>query len=104
MNEYLGLLLAWGAGGVLGAVFFGGLWWTVHRGLDSNKPALWMFLSLLVRMAITLLGFYLAGSGDWRRLLACLVGFVMARQIVMRRYRSPNEKSQFQEQEVRHAP
>ena len=32
MNEALTLVLAWLAGGVLGAIFFGGLWWTVRKG------------------------------------------------------------------------
>jgi hypothetical protein len=27
MNEILTLVLAWIAGGALGAIFFGGLWW-----------------------------------------------------------------------------
>ena len=31
MNETLALVLAWLAGGVLGAIFFGGLWWTVRK-------------------------------------------------------------------------
>jgi F1F0 ATPase subunit 2 len=33
---------------------------------------------------VALTGFYFVASGDWQRLMACLVGFVMARQFVMR--------------------
>ena len=41
MNEPLTLVLALAAGGVLGAIFFGGLWWTVRKGVSSPQPALW---------------------------------------------------------------
>jgi F1F0 ATPase subunit 2 len=52
MNETLTLLLAWVAGGVLGTIFFGGLWWTVRNGVSSKQPALWFLGSLLLRMSI----------------------------------------------------
>ena len=82
MNETLTLGLAWLAGGALGGIFFGGLWWTVRRGVSSRQPALWFFGSMMARMAITLTGFYFVGRGDWHRLLLCLLGFVMARLLV----------------------
>ena len=82
MNETLMLVLAWAAGGGLGAIFFGGLWWTVRKGVLSKHPALWFFGSLLVRMSIALAGFYFVGRGHWERLVACLLGFIMARFIV----------------------
>jgi F1F0 ATPase subunit 2 len=82
MNETLTLALAWIAGLMLGAIFFGGLWWTVRKGLSSRQPAYWFFVSLLLRMSITLAGFYLVGRGNWKRLLLSLLGFVMARLIV----------------------
>jgi F1F0 ATPase subunit 2 len=82
MNETLTLALAWLAGLLLGAIFFGGLWWTVRKGVLSPHPALWFFGSLLVRMSIALAGFYFVGRGHWERLLACLLGFVLARLAV----------------------
>ena len=82
--DALSLLLAWFAGSALGAFFFGGLWWTVRKGLAAPNPALWILPSALLRTAVTLAGFYWATGADWQRLLACLVGFVMARQITMR--------------------
>ncbi len=69
MNDPLPLLLAGAAGLVLGAIFFGGLWWTVRKGLSSRQPALWFFGSMLLRMGIALAGFYFVGRGDWRRLI-----------------------------------
>jgi len=73
-----------GAGCVLGAIFFGGLWWTVHKGMSSAHPALWFFGSFWLRMAITLAGFYGVANGDWKKMLACLAGFIIARFAVAR--------------------
>ena len=83
MSEALTLLAACLAGGVFGAIFFGGLWWTVGRGLSSKQPALWFVGSLLVRTAITLTGFYFVSGGRWDRMVACLVGFALARVAVI---------------------
>jgi F1F0 ATPase subunit 2 len=82
MTEALTLVLAWIAGGLLGAIFFGGLWWTVRKGVLSGQPALWFLGSLLLRTGITLAGFYFVADRHWERLLVCLLGFVMARLAV----------------------
>ncbi|MEO7996091.1 MAG: ATP synthase subunit I [Gemmatimonadaceae bacterium] len=104
MLDLLRLLLAGGAGLVLGAVFFGGLWWTVGRGLSSPKAALWFLASLFVRMGTALAGFYFVGRDDWRRLFACLLGFVVARFVVIWLTRASQATSHAQVAEVRHAP
>ena len=62
MNELPPLALALWRALVLGAVFFGGLWWTVRKGVSSTQPALWFFGSLLLRMSIVLAGFYFVGG------------------------------------------
>lgn len=84
MNEALALLLASLAGILLGGIFFGGLWWTVRKGLASRRPALRFLGSFLLRMGIVMAGFYFIGQGDWLRLVVCLVGFVIARLFVTR--------------------
>jgi F1F0 ATPase subunit 2 len=96
MNEAMTLTLAWTAGILLGAIFFGGLWWTVRKGVSAKQPALWFLGSMLLRMGIALAGFYFVAGRDWKRLLVCLVGFVMARLVVTRLTRP--------EREARHAP
>jgi F1F0 ATPase subunit 2 len=88
MNESLSLVLALSAGLALGALFFGGLWWTVRRGIASQRPALWFLASLLTRMGVVLTGFYYTGREDWQRWLVCLVGFILARSIVKRSSKS----------------
>ena len=84
MTSSLALLLSGMAGAALGVVFFGGLWWTVRKAVTSGQPALWFFGSVLLRMAVALAGFYFVSDGHWQRLLACLLGFVIARLILMR--------------------
>ncbi len=83
MNETLSLALALATGVLLGGIYFGGLWWTVCKGFSSKQPALWFLGSLLLRTSIALAGFYFIARGHWERLLVCLVGFIMARLIVM---------------------
>ena len=82
MNEMLLFAFALLAGMLLGAVFFGGLWWTVLMGLSAKQPALWFGISLLLRLVITLTGFYFVAGSDWKRLLGCLTGFIIARIFV----------------------
>ncbi len=71
-------------GAALGAVFFGGLWWTVQRGAASSAPVRWFLGSLALRTAIVLAGFTIVGAGQPVRLGLCLLGFVLARAIVLR--------------------
>ena len=104
MNEPLTLILAGVAGLFLGAIFFGGLWWTVRKGVSSPRPALWFLGSLLLRMSVILAGFYFVGGGQWQRLLGCLIGFVVARFVVLRLTRPPVEHQHLPTKEVGHAP
>jgi F1F0 ATPase subunit 2 len=83
INSALALALGLSSGILLGAIFFGGLWWTVRRGLLSRVPALWFSASSLLRTAVALAGFYVVSQGDWPKLLACLLGFFLARIVVM---------------------
>lgn len=84
MSETQLLILACIVGNFLGAIFFGGLWFTIRRGINSPRPVIWFMSSLLLRMGITLAGFYFISDGQWQRLLACLSGFIMARMIITR--------------------
>ena len=61
-NEILTGILALLAGAGLGAFFFGGLWWTVQKGLSSKRPALLFVGSLLLRSGVVLAGFYFMAS------------------------------------------
>ena len=94
MNEALSLASALIVGVLLGAVFFGGLWWTVRQGVLSKQPVLWFLGSLLLRMCIVLFGFYFIFGDDWQRLLAGLLGLIIARIIVTRLTRVVDQPGQ----------
>lgn len=82
MSELLSPALAGVAGILLGSIFFGGLWWTVRRGISSHRAGLWFMGSMLLRIGVVMTGFYfllgLPGDG-WKTLLAGLLGFIIAR-------------------------
>ncbi len=72
------------AGFFLGTVFFGGLWWTVRRGLVAANPALWFGFSALARMALVLVALYYIARAGWPSVVACLCGMLIARVAVAR--------------------
>lgn len=93
MAAPLGSVIAVLAGVALGLVFYAGLWWTVHRAATFRRPGLSVLTSLLLRMSVTLGGFYLVAGDDWARLLLCLAGFVLARAAVTWLTRLPSSAS-----------
>ncbi|WP_158969138.1 ATP synthase subunit I [Paraglaciecola sp. L3A3] len=102
-------LLVLGIGLGLGAMFFGGLWWTVNKGVMSAHPAVYLLTSLLLRMGLTLGGFYLIVTSDlgqpsWQLLLVCLFGFLIARFIVTRLTKVLPVKPIEAVEESQHAP
>ncbi len=82
MIEIINLCYPLIAGLLLGMIFFGGLWWTIKKGLLSPNPAWWFLLSFLLRTGFVLTGFYFIGGRQWQRLVLCFVGFFIARFIV----------------------
>jgi F1F0 ATPase subunit 2 len=72
------------AGMILGTVFFGGLWWTVTRGLNASIPALWFGLSALLRMAIAVSALYYFARLGLPSLITCVCGLLIARGAVKR--------------------
>jgi len=93
MNEPLILAGSVLAGVLLGAFFFGGLWWTIRSRSPSQWSGLLFSASLLLRMAVAVTGFYLVSHGEWRKLAACLAGFLLARIAVTRLIRIPAANS-----------
>jgi F1F0 ATPase subunit 2 len=89
MSETPALILALLAGVSLGTIFFAGLWWTTRRAVSSPRPAVWFLGSLVLRAIIAAAGFIFIAQGDWRRLVACLLGFLLARHLVLRLARAP---------------
>jgi F1F0 ATPase subunit 2 len=75
------------AGVLLGLFFFGGLWWTILRGLTSANPALWFGLSALLRLAVVSTGFFYIARSGLASMLLGLLGLVIARIVVTLRTR-----------------
>jgi F1F0 ATPase subunit 2 len=72
-------------GGVLAVFYFGGLWWTIRRLPIARHPTALYLASLLFRLAIVLASFFIViVYCDWQPLVACLVGFLSARLLVIR--------------------
>jgi F1F0 ATPase subunit 2 len=104
MSDLPVLALALLAGALLGAFFFGGLWWTIRKGLRSERPALWFLGSLLLRTGTILAGFYFVAQHDWSALVACLFGFLIARVLVVKRLsRASSDAAPALEKETRDA-
>ncbi|QDS94428.1 N-ATPase, AtpR subunit [Roseimaritima multifibrata] len=103
MNEWVDSGIPVVAGLALGAFFFGGLWWTIRNGLTSEHPAAWFLVSHVVRLLVTLAGFYFVAQGEWQRVLLCLAGFMIARVIVTRLTRTAESSATHVVKEVEHA-
>ncbi|MCB0617967.1 MAG: hypothetical protein KDC32_05765 [Saprospiraceae bacterium] len=84
MNDPLMLTLTFLTGALLGLFFFGGLWWTIQKGMYSKTPALWFLGSIILRTTVVLAGFFYISGGEWQRILTCLLGFVLARSVLVR--------------------
>ena len=62
--KLLSLALALAAGVLLGAIFFGGLWWTVRKGVSSRAAgALVLRQPAAADERCTLAGFYFVSGG-----------------------------------------
>lgn len=79
------LLIAFAGGIALGVLFFGGLWLTVRYFPRIAGGSLLVILSFVARAAIVLWGMYFLARGDWRAIVACLLGFLVARTVILRK-------------------
>lgn len=81
------LLLAVAVGAALGGLYFEGLWLTASRLGRTRLPGLLLIVSFAVRAAVLGTGLLLVMAGGLGQLLAALVGFVVARAVIVRRHR-----------------
>ena len=70
------------AGFATGALFFGGLWYTVQKGVTARIPALWFFASFIFRVVVTLAASYYVSGSAWQRLLLFFGGFFIGRIVI----------------------
>lgn len=102
MNETIILIAAFAAGVGLGTLFFSVLWYTVKKAMKAKLPWLWVLGSFVFRVAIVLVAFYFIGAGNWQRLVVCLVGFVIARFIVIHFTKAIDDRQSHIVKEVAH--
>jgi F1F0 ATPase subunit 2 len=79
------LLLIFVMGMSLGAIYFAGLWYTIQRLPDAKKPLNCLLCSFLLRVSFALTGFFLVMNGLWDQMVAVLGGFILTREILVRR-------------------
>lgn len=93
MIEIITWLLAAFGGLVLGLFYFAGLWFTLQRVPGHPHPALWVAGGFLLRLAVSLSGFYLILGPDRSliRLGIALLAFLVVRVVLTRRLRPTPE-------------
>jgi F1F0 ATPase subunit 2 len=82
----LDMALAFAAGILIGSFYFLSLWLTVRRLPKARFPAVLTLGSYLARSVVSMAGFYLVMAGCWERLLVSLLGFIVMRFILVRRF------------------
>jgi F1F0 ATPase subunit 2 len=90
------LLASFVAGGLIGLLFFGGLWLTVRGMNRARRPALRIMASLLLRLCLVLGAFFLLiRYGGWQHAVMAVLGFALLRFAVIRgaRIRRPEQES-----------
>jgi F1F0 ATPase subunit 2 len=93
MLQAVHLLLIFVAGMALGAIYFAGLWYTVRRLPDAKRPLNCLLCSFLVRVSLAITGFGLVMDGRCDQLIAVLGGFILTREILVRRLGRYTSKS-----------
>jgi len=88
MSSFGSPVVALAVGIALGAICFGGLWWTVTQGMRSNNPALWLLLSAMGRLGMVFAGIYFVARGSLTNVLLCLMGLILARTVIVRYFRA----------------
>ena len=85
MNDIMRLMASLAAGMVLGFFYFRGLWQTVLRLPDVRRPVWSMSWSFVARVLFVMVGFYFVMGEHLERLGMAMAGFLVARQILVRR-------------------
>lgn len=82
MNE-LTLIAALVGGVGIGGFFFGGLWLTIGRLDTVSRPGMLLLGSFMGRTLLALGGLYLLAWGRWERMAIAVIGFLLARVIIV---------------------
>jgi len=78
------LIASFLAGMALGGFYFWALWRSVRKLSEQRAHSL--LLGYLFRLSIVLGGFFFIMGGHWERLVSALLGFLVMRAILVRRW------------------
>jgi F1F0 ATPase subunit 2 len=78
------LLIPFVLGGLIGWIYFSGLWETVRRLPEARSPHGLMIFSFAVRTLFALGGFFILADGQWEHMTVALLGFIIVRAILVR--------------------
>jgi F1F0 ATPase subunit 2 len=73
-SPFIGLLL--------GCLFFGGLWFTIKKGVHASRPGLLFLFSFVLRTALVLGVFYFLARESAICLILSAIGFMLSRPLV----------------------
>jgi F1F0 ATPase subunit 2 len=76
----LPIALALLSGGLLGFVYFTGLWMTVRYVNVVRRPVILLLISVTIRLGLLLSGFYFIMIIEWYLMVVAVVGFLIVRQ------------------------
>jgi len=71
----------------LGIFYFTCLWFTVQHLTRTQHPVLLIVSSGVARLSVALLAFYFLIGGHWERIIIALLGFLLARTLLIARWR-----------------
>jgi F1F0 ATPase subunit 2 len=92
------LLAALAMGIACSALYFLGLWFTIHRIRLSRWPAGLMMSSFMIRAGLLIMAIYLIMDGHVERLIACMLAFVVVRNLSARSVMGPSSRTAANEQ------
>ena len=80
------------AGILFGIVYFGGLWLTIQRMSQADRPILLLMSSFVIRLGLALVGFYLISNGRLELLAVSLIAFLLTRFYFIRKIQPAPER------------
>ncbi|AFZ44672.1 F1/F0 ATPase, Methanosarcina type, subunit 2 [Halothece sp. PCC 7418] len=86
ISEVLEKMVAIPFGFALGSLYFWGLWQTTQRLTTTHAPLRLFLVSYFGRLMLAGVGFYGLAQGGWANVLLGLLGFLIARSLLIRRW------------------
>ena len=80
------LIVPFVLGGLIGWVYFSGLWETVRRLPEAKNPYGLMILSFAARTLFAVGGFFILTDGQWERMVASVAGFLIVKAVLVRSF------------------